>query len=124
MVRRLLGTLLLVLLLLALLYTRSVWAEGSAPQTGQVTVNVSPLALLLEEEVTIQVGEYTCPLVQGIEPASICHNLPAGEYEVTAQAKGFVVEPFHYQIHVPPNNDLSFKLYSYQHQAFMPNVAP
>ncbi len=128
MSRRLPGTLVLVLLLLGLLHTRFhtqlAWAEASAPQTGRVTVSVSPLQLLFDDAVTVKVGEYTCEIVNGLDVASICSNLPAGTYEVTAQAKNFIVEPANYTINVPPNNLLAFKLYHYNHQIFLPMVEP
>ncbi len=128
MSRRLPGTLMLVLLLLGLLYarfhTRSAWAEASAPQMGGVTVSVSPLQLFFEEEVTVKVGEYKCEFVHGVDIASICSDLPEGDYEVTAQAKNFVVEPTSYTINMPNNHLLAFRFYHYNHQIFLPMVEP
>jgi hypothetical protein len=124
MSRRLPGMLVLVLLLLGLLHTRSALAKASVPQTGRVTVSISPLQLLFEDAVTVKVGEYTCEFVNGLDVASICSNLPEGTYEVTAQAKNFIVEPATYTINVPPNNLLAFKFYHYNHQVFLPQVKP
>jgi hypothetical protein len=124
MSRRLPGSLLLVLLLMGLLYTRVAWAESSAPQTGTVQVNVSPLLLLLNDEVTIKVGPYTCHFVKDITPASVCSNLPPGAYEVSAQAEGYIVSPPAYHIDVPFNTkgNLHFKFYANNHQLYMPSL--
>ncbi|MCC6454540.1 MAG: hypothetical protein IT328_06330 [Caldilineaceae bacterium] len=124
MSRRLPGSLLLVLLLMGLLYTRVAWAESSAPQTGTVQVSVSPLLLLLNDEVTIQVGPYTCRFVKDSTPASVCSNLPPGEYEVSAQAEGYIVSPSAYHIEVPSkmNSDLYFRFYANNHQLYMPSL--
>ncbi len=124
MSRRLPGSLLLVLLLMGLLYTQVAWAKDSTPQTGNVQVSVSPLALLLNNDVTIKVGPYTCHFVNGIDPSSICSNLPAGEYEVSAQAEGYIVSPPAYRVDVPSgmNGSLSFKFYANNHQLYMPSM--
>ena len=64
MSRRLPGSLTLILLLLGFLYTRSAWAESNGDNSGEVLVRVSPLTLLMQNEVTIKVGEFTCQLWQ------------------------------------------------------------
>lgn len=101
MSRRLPGTLLLILLALGFISARPAWAEGNGDQVGNVLVRVSPLTLLLEHEVTIKVGDFTCHLVNGVDPSSQCSNLPPGEYEVRAVSEGYFTVPPSYPLMIP-----------------------
>jgi hypothetical protein len=105
MPRRLLGLLLLVSLFFAICYTQSAWAASDGVNSAAVTVQVSPLTLLLQNKVIIKVGETTCNLVYGSEPISICPDLPPGEYTVSASAEGYFVSPPSYTIEVPCASD-------------------
>jgi len=105
MSRRLPGTLLLILLALGFISARPAWAEGNGEQIGNVLVRVSPLTLLMEHEVTIKVGEFTCHLVNGVDPSSQCSNLPPGEYEVRAVSEGYFTVPPSYPLIIPGETD-------------------
>jgi hypothetical protein len=126
MARRLPGSLLLILLFFGLLYTGV--ASADAPQNGTLTVSVSPLALFLQGEVIIQVGEFTCHFVNGIDILNVCTNLPPGDYAVSATSEGLVAFPTLYQIHIPAGNnpaiDLPFNFYDHHHFIYMPTVQP
>jgi hypothetical protein len=124
MSRRLPGSLLLILLLLGLLYTRSAWAESDGAHSANVSVRVSPLTLLLQNNVTIKVGEFTCQLANGSDPSSVCSNLPPGEYEVSAHSEGYFVAPSSYRVDLSSdaNNALFFNFYQDNHQIYMPNL--
>jgi hypothetical protein len=143
MLRRLPNSLLLILLLFALLYTSPAWAESNGEESGNVSVRVSPLTLLVQNEVTIKVGEFTCLLVNGIDPSSVCSDLPPGEYEVSASAEGYIVSPSSYQLTIPDNaqdsedadeesddssgagdedSDYYFWLYQIHNRLYVPNV--
>jgi hypothetical protein len=124
MVRRLSGSLLLILLLLGLLYAQPAWAEGHDENSANVMVRVSPLALLVQNKVIIKVGEYTCDYANGIEPASVCWKLPPGDYEVSATSDGYIVSPPHYHLDLSSNsnNTLYFRLYQNNYQLYMPSM--
>jgi hypothetical protein len=151
MPRHFLGSLILILLLFGLLYTRPAWAESNGEETGQVFVRVSPLTLLLENNVTIKVGDFTCELAQGIDTSSVCEDLPPGDYEVTATSEGYIVVPPSYQLTVPGdpeesededrdeeesdkedsgdspdaanlNGDFFFRFYQIRNELYMPTV--
>jgi hypothetical protein len=128
MSRRLPGSLLLILIFLGLLYTRPAWAGSDSAHSANVSVRLSPLALLLQNNVTIKVGEFTCQLANGSDPSSVCPNLPPGEYKVSAHAEGYFVAPSSYRIDLSsePNsgshNDLFFNLYQNNHQLYMPSL--
>lgn len=124
MPRRLPGTLLLALLLFGLLLTRPAWAKTDYDGTTDVMVLVSPLTLLMQNQVTVKVGEYTCVFLNGIEPASVCKDVPPGDYEVSATSEGYIVSPRSYNVHIGPgrHNAFYFKLYQNNHQLYMPSV--
>lgn len=126
MARRLPGTLLLLFLFLGLLYSGVASAASDVPQNGVITVNVSPLALFLQGEVIIQVGEYTCHFVNGVDITNVCSNLPAGDYAVSATSEGFVVSPSMYRVNIPTEEssavELPFNFYDFEHLIFMPTV--
>ncbi len=140
MSRRLPGSLLLIALLLGLLYSSSVQAESRGVDLGQVLVRVSPLTLLLKNEVTVKVGEFTCQVINGNDPASLCSNLPPGDYQVSAYSAGYLVWPPHYDITIAGGaedsgdapdkanqaGDFYFNFYENNHQIYMPDlqVAP
>jgi hypothetical protein len=126
MSRRLPGSLLLILLLLGLglFYTHSVSAGSNGEHSANVMVRVSPLTLLEQNKVTVKVGEFTCSYENGIEASSVCWDLPAGAYEVSATSDGYIVSPPVHTINIQPNsnNPVYFKLYQNNHQLYMPNV--
>jgi hypothetical protein len=127
---RLPGTLVLILLFAGLFIARTAWA-GSQGGESNVLVRVSPLALLLANDVTIKVGDFTCQVVQGADPSSVCFNLPAGEYEVSATSDGYIVMPPTYSLHIAGNSQNSggvegsefyFRLYQINNRLYMPTV--
>jgi hypothetical protein len=124
MSRRLPGSLLLILLALGLFFTRSAWAGSDGAHTANVMVHVSPLKLLMENAVTVKVGEFTCDFVDSFEPSSVCWDLPAGEYEVSATSEGYIVSPSTYHINLESgtNNPFYFRFFEINHQLYMPNV--
>lgn len=141
MSRRLPGTLLLILLALGFISARPAWAEANS-EVGNVLVRVSPLTLLLEHEVTIKVGEFTCHLVNGVDPSSQCSNLPPGEYEVRAVSEGYFTVPPSYPLIIPgeteeedkgadaqvnaaavdAEGEFLFKFYQIRNEMFMPSM--
>jgi hypothetical protein len=144
MPRRFLGLLVLCVLAVGLIYTRPAWAESN--NLTNVTVRVSPLSLLLENNVIIKVGDFTCQVVYGDDPSSVCANLPPGDYEVSALSAGYIVSPATYTLTVPGENadeenqdeenedegdspdavaadsDFYFRLYQIRNELFMPTV--
>lgn len=130
MSRRLPGSLLLILLLLGIFYaymssgTPSALADSNGEHSANVMVRVSPLTLLAQNQVEVKVGEYTCKYATGIEPASVCWDLPPGEYEVSATSDGYIVSPPSVKIDITSNsnNPVYFRLYQNNHQLYMPNV--
>lgn len=123
-VRRFAGSLLLLLLLSGLFYTRSAWAATDAGELVSVRVRVSPLALLQQNKVTVKVGEYTCIYQDGAEPASVCTDLPAGEYEVRVTSAGYIVSPSSYQADlISPTNAFYFRLYDKPRELYMPSIS-
>ena len=145
MSRRLPGSLLLILLALGFLYARPAWAESGVDQVGNVLVRVSPLTLLLENEVTIKVGDFTCHLVNGVDPSSQCSNLPPGEYEISAVLAGYFTVPPSYPLVIPGDpedeeeastvasvahapdamdqeGEFLFKFYQIRNEMYMPTV--
>jgi hypothetical protein len=126
MSRRLPGSLLLILLLLGLgfFYANAASAGSNGAHSANVMVRVSPLALLVQNEVTVKVGEYTCNYVNGIEAASVCWDLPPGDYEVSATSDGYIVLPPVHNIKIQPDSNIPvyFRLYQNNHQLYVPNV--
>ncbi len=143
LVRHLSGTLVLLVLAAALFYAYPAWAAQDGLQAGHVLVRVSPLTLLLENAVTIKVGDHTCDLVTDVDPASQCSNLPPGEYDVVASAAGYFTVPASYPLTIPGapaagsehdrdteelpattsvDNEFFFRFYPIHNQLYLPTV--
>jgi hypothetical protein len=139
MPRRFLGLLVLCALVVGLIYTRPAWADSY--NVTNVTVRISPLSLLLDNNVVIKVGDFTCQVVYGDDPSSVCANLPPGNYEVSASSAGYIVSPATYTLTVPDedeenqdedegnspdavaaDSDFYFRLYQIRSELFMPTV--
>jgi hypothetical protein len=123
MLRRL-DPLLLLLIIVGILYTRSAWAESDGSHSASVMVRASPLSLLIQDQITVKVGEFSCDLLNGPEPASVCSQLPPGEYEVSATSAGYFASPASREIDIASDSTshLFFNFYENNHQLYIPDV--
>jgi hypothetical protein len=126
------GLILLLCVALGLLYGRSVWAAPLSadhpPRGAALHVQVSPLALVHQGQVTVRVDGEPCLMVTGAEAGGVCPDLPPGDYAVSATAPGYSVVPAAHTLHVAADEQgalqVEFNFYRADHRVFMPLIQP